>query len=239
MIEHLSGLLVIDKPIDITSFDCIRYIKKIITHKIKISHMGTLDPFATGLIILGLGTFTKKSGSFLNLDKEYIATGKTGILTNTLDLTGELVRTSEPVKREDIEISIEQFGSKYLQTPPIFSALKFKGDRLYQLARKELIPIEELEKIVRNKTREINIYNLELLSFETPYFSIKAHVSHGTYIRSLVNDIAQKAGSCATTYELRRTKVGNISIKDAVQLYEINNIQDIIANLKCNIDFCA
>lgn len=231
MIEYLEGFLLIDKPSNITSFDCIRYIKRLTSKKIKISHMGTLDPFATGLIILGFGQATKKSGTFLALDKEYIAQGKTGILTETLDLTGEVTETTRILNKEEIEQSIKNFGNKYLQIPPIYSALKFKGDRLYDLARKKKLTKETLDKIVAEKAREINIYDLSLLDCDEPFFSIKAHTSHGTYIRSLVNDIAIKAGSYATTYQLRRTKIGPFSVANAIELYSLKTDQDVASNI--------
>jgi len=231
MIEYLEGFLLIDKPSNITSFDCIRHIKKLVSKKIKISHMGTLDPFATGLIILGFGKATKRSSSFLALDKEYNAQGKIGILTETLDLTGVVTETAPLLTKEEIEKSILSFGRKYLQTPPIYSALKFKGDRLYDLARKNKLPREALHKIVAEKAREISIYDLMLVDYNEPYFSIKAHTSHGTYIRSLINDIAIRAGSYATTYQLRRTKIGPFLVSDAVQLYSLKDDQDVVANL--------
>jgi len=231
MIEYLEGFLLIDKPANITSFDCIRHIKKFVAKKIKISHMGTLDPFATGLIILGFGKATKRSGSFLALDKEYVAQGKMGVLTETLDLTGKVAATSRVLTKEELEQSIISFGNKYLQTPPIYSALKFKGDRLYNLARKSKLSPEELNQIVADKAREINIYDLRLIDYNEPYFSIKAHTSHGTYIRSLVNDIAIKAGSLATTYQLRRTKIGPFLVSNAIELYSLKCDQDVASNI--------
>lgn len=231
MTEPFDGFLLIDKPAQITSFDCIRYIKKLVPKKVKISHMGTLDPFATGLMILGLGGATKKSGAFLTLDKEYIAQAKVGILTDTLDLTGEIIKEGPMLNKKEIEESIKSFGDKYLQTPPIYSALKFKGERLYNLARKKQLPEETLNQIVAEKTREIKIYNLSLLDYNEPFFSIKAHTSHGTYIRSLVNDIAARAGSYATTFQLRRTNIGSFPVSDAIELYSLKSDQDVASKL--------
>lgn len=231
MIDYLEGYLLIDKPANITSFDCIRYIKKFLSKKLKISHMGTLDPFATGLLILGLGKATKKSGTFLALDKEYIARAKIGELTETLDLTGLVTKTDRMLNKTEIELAIQSFGNKYLQIPPVYSALKYNGARLYDLARNKKLSEESLKQIASAKAREINIYDLSLTDYKEPYFSIKAHTSHGTYIRSLVNDIAIKAGSCATTYQLRRTKIGHFSIINAVELYAIKKEEDIISNL--------
>lgn len=231
-----SGYLLINKPKDITSFDCIRHIKRIVRQKIKIGHAGTLDPFATGLVIICLGRdATKSITELMNLDKTYIVKAKLGELTDTLDLTGEVLEAQAASLKlpaqEEIEQAIKKLGTNYTQTPPIYSALKHQGTPLYKLAREKQLTTEELEKIIKKKTREITIYSLKLENFDPPFFSFRTRVSKGTYIRSLANDIAKKAGSYATTYELQRVNVGKISLEKSIALDRLKTIDDIYDHL--------
>jgi len=230
----ITGYLLVDKPKDITSFQCIAHLKRIINQKMKIGHAGTLDPFATGLLIICLGReATKTMGTLLDLDKTYLVKAKLGELTDTLDYTGELVeiRDASSITKKDLELAIEQLGSEYEQVPPIYSALKHKGKPLHELARKNKLDKAELEKIAQAKKRTVKLFDLRLLEETLPFFSFHAHVSKGTYIRSLANDIAQKAGNVATTYELKRTKIGPISLEKAVPLDKLTNMQAIESNL--------
>ena len=244
--NNLSGILFINKPKGITSFDCIRHIKKIFKQKIKIGHAGTLDDFATGLLIVCIGReTTKRINEFMNLDKEYVVKAKLGELTDTLDYTGkssqQVTLQNTPgeqeshISKEDLQKVIKEFPKSYTQVPPIYSALKHKGKPLYHRARNKKIEEEKLEEIVKQKSREVNIYDLELLDFDYPFFSVKTRVSKGTYIRSLANDIAQKLNIPATTYELERTKIGPISLVDAVKLDDLKSFDDIKDNLKENL----
>jgi len=226
-----------DRPENITSFQCVNHIKKIIRQatkeKIKIGHAGTLDPFATGLLIICVGRqATKKISNFLNLDKTYLVKAKLGELTDTLDKTGAIVeeekeQTSPAISKNALEGAIRALGAEYVQTPPIYSALKHEGQPLYKLAREKSVDQSKLEEIIKSKSRVVKLYKVELLEYEPPFFTFIAHVSKGTYIRSLANDIAKLAGSCATTYELERTKIGDFSVKDAVSLDKIKTIEDI------------
>ena len=231
--NNLVGFLLVNKPENISSYDCIRYIKKIVKEKIKIGHTGTLDNFATGLLIICIGKpATKFSGTLTNLDKEYIIKAKLGELTDTLDCTGKVLEKTElpSITEKDLLSAIKKLGKSYIQVPPIYSALKYKGKPLYHLARTKKIDPQKLEEIVKEKGRKVLIHNLELLEFDPPFFTIKAHVSKGTYARSLANDIAQILKVPATTYELQRTKIGELQIQNSINLNEINSVQDIVSN---------
>ncbi len=243
----ICGFLLINKPQDYSSYDCIRVIKKIIKNKqIKIGHTGTLDNFAQGLLIIAIGKATKKISLFMNLDKTYIATGKLEELTDTLDLTGNVVSKSEKtfnvreiatsqdkLSKEIFNVNdvVNSFAGKYCQTPPIYSALKYKGESLYKLTREKKISEEQLKHIIETKKRTINIYKIDLLEYNHPFFKIKTHVSKGTYIRSLVNDIAEKLNTHATCYDLIRTKIGTIDVKNTINLLDLKTIDDINNNL--------
>ncbi|MDP3889099.1 MAG: tRNA pseudouridine(55) synthase TruB [bacterium] len=226
----IEGFLLINKPSGKTSYDCVEHIKRLIGKKVKIGHAGTLDPFATGLLIIALErNATRILGQLLSLDKEYIAQGKLGIETDTLDVTGETIRyDARKSTEQEIRQAIERLGSSYLQTPPIYSALKFEGNRLYELARSGKKSMQELESMVHEKAKEVHLYALNLVDFDLPFFTIRAHVSHGTYIRSLVRDIAYEANNCATTYTLQRTKIGPYSIEQSVDLINLQTIDDIM-----------
>ncbi|MFH1643905.1 MAG: tRNA pseudouridine(55) synthase TruB [bacterium] len=232
--QELDGFLIINKPKDITSFDAIRKIKKILNQKIKIGHTGTLDDFATGLLIICIGKTTKQVPALMDLNKEYIVTAKLGELTDSLDYTGNILEIQENIKisSQYINNAIQKLGNQYEQIPPIYSALKFNGKPLYKLARNKELPNEELEKITKEKTRVVKIEKIELTDFKFPFFTIKTTVSKGTYIRSLANDIAKQINLYATTYELQRTKIGNINLDQSVNLDEIKSFDDIKIHLK-------
>jgi tRNA pseudouridine55 synthase len=223
------GFLLINKPADMTSFSCIKHLKRVIREKVKIGHAGTLDPFATGLLIVALGReATRLVSHIMVMEKTYIATGKCGELTDTLDYTGTVVNTCDYIpSQEEIKAAMVSFGSSYEQTPPIYSALQHEGMRLYALARKNSMSTQELQAIAEKKRRTVQLYDLQLLSYESPQFTIKARVSHGTYIRTLVNDIAVRAGSCATTYQLARTAIGPFDVAQATDLIDIKTVEDI------------
>jgi tRNA pseudouridine55 synthase len=223
------GFLLINKPVDITSFGCIRYFKRVLKEKVKIGHAGTLDPFATGLLIVALGReATRLISHIMLMEKTYVATGKCGELTDTLDYTGTVLSTCPYIpSEEEIKAAMASFGSSYEQIPPIYSALQHEGQRLYALARKNSMSAQELQTIAEKKRRTVQLYDLQLLSYESPQFTIKARVSHGTYIRTLVNDIAVRAGSCATTYQLTRIAVGIFDLTQATLLTDIKTVEDI------------
>lgn len=222
-----EGFLLVNKPACITSYGCIDQIKRLSSTKIKIGHAGTLDPFATGLLIVAVGRgATRLVDTAMRLDKTYIARGKLGEYTDTGDLTGTvLYKKSEQAITEDMLCkAIGEFGDSYIQTPPVYSALKYKGSPLHRLAREKTMSEDELENIVRDKRRKVDLHNLQLMEYTSPYFIIKASVSHGTYIRALVSDIAENAGSCATTYSLQRTAIGSFSIDNAVGFSSLSTV---------------
>lgn len=229
--KKLAGFLLINKPKDISSFACIRILQKLLGQKKGIGHTGTLDPFATGLLIIALDrTATKHIDKFLKLDKTYIAKGKLGELTDTLDYTGTVIAESNAwhITQDDILDALKQLGKEYLQTPPLFAALKHQGTPLYQLARDKELSHEELTAITKQKQRMVLFHALELLDFDAPYFTLKAQVSHGTYIRSLLNDIAKLKSSHATTYELERTAIGTFCLEQAIELDALKSYEDVI-----------
>ncbi len=232
--EDFQGFLLINKPTKISSFDCIRHLQKIIQKKIKIGHAGTLDVFASGLMIIAIGRQATKSLSFLSkLSKEYIATAKLGELTDTLDNTGTTISTTDASLVQGIELSsaIAQFGSEYEQIPPIYSALKHKGWPLYELARQKKLDNESITALAEKKARTVKLHLLEIVSFDPPFFTIKANVSKGTYIRTLMDDIAKKTGHHATTHKLERTKIGPFLLENSLELEPIKTIDDIEQHL--------
>lgn len=210
-------IILIDKPAGISSFGVVAKVrgklKAEFGKKIKVGHTGTLDPFATGLLILLTGKITKKSSDFLKLDKTYEATLKLGYTSTTGDPEGEIREYSEISEfcaLSDIKSVLSGFIGKITQTPPKFSAIKINGERAYKLARKGAdfeVP-----------SREVTIYNIEILDYHYPELKIRCDVSSGTYIRTLAEDIGEKLGTGAYLTSLRRIKIGDYDIKDAKTL---------------------
>jgi tRNA pseudouridine55 synthase len=225
-----SGFLLIDKPSGITSRDCVNQIQRMLPKKTKIGHAGTLDRFATGLLIIGIGRPATRLFQYLmKLDKTYWVRAKLGELTDTLDHTGTILQecSEDPISLQELQQAIDTFGNTYEQTPPIFSAVKWQGKRLSDMARSPQWKKQKLEQILDEKKKTVHIYTLELLQYTPPYATLYAHVSHGTYIRMLIHDIAAKGGTVATTYELKRTAVGPFTLEQAMLLKEIDSIQVI------------
>ncbi len=222
----MQGLLLLDKPKGITSFSAVSAIKRSAQEK-RVGHTGTLDPLATGVLPVLLGRATALSSLMLDADKRYIATVKLGITTDTDDITGEILTESKVnITNEDIKNALVNFTGKISQIPPMYSAIKKDGVRLYSLARKgEKIDIPP---------REIEVFDIKLLSDlnEKNEFTFEAHVSKGTYIRSLARDIGEYLGVGATLTELRRTYASGIDISACVPLEKIDkcNISDFILN---------
>ena len=212
-----NQIILVDKPAGISSFGVVAkvraHLRNEFGHKIKVGHTGTLDPFATGLLILLTGKNTKKSSEFLKLDKVYEATLKLGYTSTTGDPEGEIseyvIRATGPA-RSDLEFALKSFIGKIKQTPPKFSAIKINGQRAYKLARQN--------KDFETPTREIEIYSIEIIEYNYPELKIRCHVSSGTYIRTLAEDIGIKLGTGAYLTALRRTKIANYDVKDALPL---------------------
>lgn len=206
----LSGFLLIDKPEDWTSHDVVGYLRGALKIK-KIGHAGTLDPFATGLLIVAVARkATKRLDEFKGMPKTYITTMKFGAVTDTYDKTGTLSHTSEKVKIEQNQLRdvLNTFTGKQLQTPPMYSAKKVQGKKLYELARKGI----EIER----QPNEIEIFDLTLLDTTDDTATINVQCSTGTYIRSLCHDIGQKMGFGAYCETLRRTHIGDFSVENAL-----------------------
>jgi tRNA pseudouridine55 synthase len=208
-------VLLIDKPLHWTSFDVVnklRYaiLKKFNLKKFKVGHAGTLDPLATGLLIICVGKATKKIHLYQNSDKEYTGTFFIGATTPSYDLETEVNQTfkTEHITDEMIYETAKSFVGIQQQTPPIFSAIKKKGKRLYEHARKG----EEVEI----KSRQVEIKSFEILSINLPEIRFKVTVSKGTYIRSLAYDFGKALMSGAYLAELRRTKIGDFTVEQAI-----------------------
>lgn len=209
-----GGSLLIDKPKDWTSFDIVNKLKKVLGIK-KIGHTGTLDPFATGLLILLFNKYTKKQIQFTDLDKTYLATIKLGATTKTFDSTSEEenVKSVGQITDERIVSVINSFVGNYEQIPPMFSAKKIAGTRLYQLARKNINI--ELQPVI------VQIYSINIFEINLPFVTVEVRCSKGTYIRSLANDIGKKLEVGAFLSELKRTQIGNFSVNNALQIQEL------------------
>ena len=212
----MDGILLLNKEIGYTSFQAINKAKRLINAS-KVGHSGTLDPFASGLLVVTVNKATKVNQFIETQDKEYIATLKLGIRTSTLDLEGEVIETKEvPSLTEDMIVSaLNKFKGKIKQLPPMYSALKVNGQRLYDLARQGI----EVER----KEREVEIYDIELLSFNNDEIEFKVNCSKGTYIRTLGESISEELNTCGHLIKLIRTRVGNFHIEDAYKLDELNN----------------
>ena len=209
----MDQLLVVNKPEGFTSRDVVNKLSKILKIK-KIGHTGTLDPIATGVLVCLTGKYTKLVDLLTSLDKEYIAEIKVGIKTDTGDITGNVIEEKNKViSKSDVEKVFLEFPKKYLQTVPKYSAVKINGKKLYEYAR------ENIE--VELPKREVNIYSLELIEFNKDIIKFRTHVSKGTYIRSLIEDICDNLGIVGTMNSLVRTKQGKFDISDAKTLEEI------------------
>lgn len=213
------GILLVDKPVGKTSFGLVAQLRKLLQVK-KIGHAGTLDPFATGVMVMLIGRdYTKLSDRFLTQDKEYIATLKLGEATDTYDCDGTVTFESQKIPTlEELKEAISGFQGEIEQTPPMYSAKKINGKKLYELARKG----EEVER----KPVSIKV-EIELISYDYPLASIRVACSKGTYIRSLAHDIGSTLGCGAHLVQLRRTKSGPFHIEDCLCLEDKNSSEVI------------
>lgn len=204
-----DGILLINKPPEISSFQTLSFVKKVFGTK-KIGHCGTLDPFADGLLIACVNQATKIAQYLEGQDKEYIATIQLGIQTDTGDRTGTIVQTMDvpPLSYSILLQVLQSFLGKQTQIPPMYSALKVDGKKLYELARQG--------KIIERAARSIHIYEIELLNFEEQSLQIRVRCSKGTYIRTLAEDIGKKLNTVAHLIHLTRTKIGEFSLDNAI-----------------------
>ena len=211
----MNGFFLIDKKEGWTSRDVVTKISHIF-HIKKVGHSGTLDPFATGLLLVSIGNATKTNICVEGLDKEYVATLKLGSRTLSGDKTNEVVETKPvtyPTKEEILEVFKGMLGPQQ-QVPPMVSAVRYKGQKLFHLA------LQGVE--VDRPSRDINIYELELLKYEGDEITFRAKVSKGTYIRTLGEEIAKRLNNLGHLVALRRTKVGPFNVKDAIDTLEVS-----------------
>ena len=214
----MKGFLIVNKPKGITSFEAIKKVRTILREK-KIGHVGTLDPFAEGVLILALGRYTKLFFLFDDMPKEYTAVGVFGESRDTDDINGNILKVSDKkniLSFAELENIIKSnFYGNIIQKPPIYSAKRINGQRAYNMAR-ENIDFEI-------KSVNVRINDIELLEYDFPFFKIKTSVSKGTYIRAIIRDIGEITGNFAYTKELRRTAIGNFTIDKAKNLNDISN----------------
>lgn len=225
----MEGILLIDKPLGWTSFDVVNYVRKMVAttegkkpKNVKVGHTGTLDPLATGLLILLIGkNYTKRAGELSKLDKTYEVEMMLGQTSATGDVEGEKINVSnhQPTLAE-INKVLSKFSGEINQIPPAYSAIKVDGKRAYELARAGQAPTL--------KARVTTIYGIELKGYDYPAVNFTTSVSSGTYIRTLVEDIGKELKTGAFTSKLRRTEVGNFSIANA---YSVND-KDLLIRLK-------
>lgn len=217
------GWIILDKPLGLGSTQAVAAVKRNLREagygkKVKVGHGGTLDPLATGILPVALGEATKLTGRMLDASKIYEFTVRFGEETDTLDLEGKVIATSDVrPSQSEVEAVLPRFTGPIEQVPPIYSALKVDGERAYDLARAG----QEVEL----KSRSVTVYELSLERFDAEEgATLRAHVSKGTYIRSLARDIAQALGTCGTVTMLRRVKAGPFDLSHAISLDKLNEI---------------
>ncbi len=213
----MDGLLLINKPEGITSTKVVEKVRKCL--KVKVGHTGTLDPIATGLLILLVGRATRFSWLFLKMDKLYRVKARLGLKTDTYDIQGTVIEERKVnVTCDEVKDALKAFLGEIEQVPPPFSAKRIRGRRAYKLARKGKIP--ELKPV------KVKVYELELLDCRPPYLELSMRVSSGTYVRSLIKDLGEKLSTGAIVEGLIREGIGPFRLKDACELDELLEAQD-------------
>ena len=210
----MKNVLLINKPSGITSYDVIRILKRKL-HPKKIGHAGTLDPLASGLLIVLIDGATKQSEKFMGMAKRYRVEMHLGIKTDTGDADGKIIQKSAlpELNKKKIEKTLIKFEGRIKQTPPIYSAIKYKGKKLYEYARAGIK--------VKIKPRFVEIKKIKLLSFNRETIELRVDCSKGTYIRTLVEDIAKKLKTVAVTSRLVRERIGNYTLNKAIKLEDL------------------
>lgn len=210
--EYLNGkVLLIDKPLEWTSFDAVKKVRNLIRVS-KVGHAGTLDPLATGLLIICTGKFTKKINEYMAQEKEYTGHFTLGAVTPTYDLESEPIeqRPIDHITMDQLQAATIPFTGEIMQVPPAHSAIKKDGVPVYKMARKGID--------VKLEPRKLTIYTFEISAYEPPLVHFRVVCSTGTYIRSLANDFGAQLGCGAYLSSLRRTKIGNFSVDDALTI---------------------
>lgn len=215
----INGFLLIDKEKGINSFKLVMALRKILEQK-KVGFAGTLDPLANGLMIMGLGEYTKLLPYLEVSDKVYTVTAELGAVSNTYDGEGEIQRkkVEEPEKAEIEKLLKKEFSGKIEQVPPIFSAIQVDGKRAYDLARKG--------REIKLKARPVEIFVVNIVKYEFPLLTLEVHCSSGTYIRSLVHDLGERLGVGAYVQDLRRDKIAEISV-DGEQVIDSDKLDKV------------
>jgi len=211
----MHGIIVVDKPAGITSFDVVKKVRRHFRLR-RVGHSGTLDPLATGLLVVLLGKDTKLFPQFSSFDKAYEATFECGVTTTTGDIHGKVIerKSIEGIDQERVRHVCEEFVGAIDQVPPMVSALKFQGRKLYEFARKGMdIP---------RQARPVTIHELTIQKIELPFLQIYLHCSKGTYVRSLACDIGAVLGCGACVTQIRRVRLGPFRIQEAVQLSNLH-----------------
>ena len=221
--NNINGAVIINKPSNMTSRDVVNILCKKLNTK-SIGHIGTLDPLATGVLVCLLGKYTKLTNILINHDKEYIASFKLGILTDTLDITGTILKEENyNLNKDELTKVLNSFIGSYNQEVPAYSAIKVNGKKLYEYARNN--------QVVDLPKRMVNIYSLELLDIDNDIITIKTTVSKGTYIRSLIRDIGASLNTYATMTSLIRTRLGNFKIEDSSNIdddYKLLSLEELL-----------
>ena len=218
-IPNINGILIVDKPIGMSSHDVVSFVRRL-TGVRRVGHTGTLDPMATGVLPVCIGVATKVTSLLQDADKVYRAELVLGMTTDTYDCEGEvLTECAVNCTKKEIIDTILTFQGEQEQIPPMYSAIKKDGKRLYELAREG--------KQIERTPRPVQIHSIELLDIELPYFKMRVHCGKGTYIRSLCRDIGEKIGCGACMDKLCRTKVGRFDIEDAMTLEHIQELKAV------------
>ncbi len=217
--RNVKGILLLDKPLGITSNSALQDVKRLFKAQ-KAGHTGSLDPLADGLLPICFGAATKVSAFLLDADKHYLVRVKLGVTTTTADAEGEVLesRSVEGITESDIQRVISEFEGEIEQIPPMYSALKHKGERLYKLARDGI----EVER----EPRQVTIHSISMRSYAAPEFELMVHCSKGTYIRTLAEDIGERLGCGAHVTALRRTGVGPYSDDAMVSMEQIEALAE-------------
>jgi len=210
-----EGIAVLDKPSGMTSHDVVARVRRILKTK-RVGHAGTLDPLATGVLIILVGKSTKLFDKFVAFDKAYSATMQLGLKTMSADIHGAVVETKpfSQITRKQVEDVLRTFTGTIDQVPPMVSAVKHKGERLYKLARKGIA--------VERPSRRVRIDKLEIVDFRSPFVEFVLDCSKGTYVRQVAEDVGEVLGCGACITQIRRTKVGPFDIDQAVKLEEFH-----------------
>lgn len=224
----MNGIILINKKEGITSRDVVNDVSHIFKTK-KVGHTGTLDPLATGVLVVTIGRYTKLNDALMSTYKEYIAEFKLGILTDTLDITGNVLTSDDVnISNDKIKEAINSFKGKYEQTVPIYSSVKVNGKKLYEYAREN--------KEIELPKRIVDIKEIEVLDIKNGIIKIKTLVSKGTYIRSLIRDIGESLNTSATMTSLVRSKQGNFNLEDTSTIEEVRNGNYKLLTIEESID---